>query len=232
MKTAIITGGLGGIGAAIARRLAEQNVACLVTDLGEGANENGSMFYHRADISDEASLSTLVRASQSRFPDGIDYIIHCAAQVHYSTILQTDRATWLKVIQTNLIATIDLIAKLSPLIRQGGRVVLFGSGTVFKGPKEMFAYVASKAGVVGFAKCLADELGSREICVNVISPGMTQTPMIKDFAGIEDANIATRAIKRSAYVDDIVGPVMFLLSDDAKFVTGQTICVDGGSVRR
>lgn len=114
---------------------------------------------------------------------------------------------------------------------RGGRIVLFASGTVFKGPRNVFAYAASKAGGIGFARCLASELGDEGITVNdVVAPGITATPMGERMAETEEANLATRAIRRRAVPEDVVGSARFLLSNGAAFVTGQTLCVDGGSV--
>ena len=114
---------------------------------------------------------------------------------------------------------------------RGSRIVLFSSGSVFRSLPNMSAYIASKAGVIGFARCLADELGEDEITVNVVSPGITATPMINDIEHLEGTIIAGRAIKRRSYPADLVDPVKFLLSPGAAFITGQTICVDGGAVK-
>jgi NAD(P)-dependent dehydrogenase (short-subunit alcohol dehydrogenase family) len=187
--------------------------------------------YIRADIATEAGIEILREGLLSGGFSTVDHLVHCAAVLQYSPFRDTPRSDWERVIRTNLEGTIGVAQLIVPLMARGGRIVLFASGTVFKGPKNLFAYVASKAGVIGFARCLAEELGDDGITVNVVSPGITATSMIKDIAHTEQANIASRAIRRRAYPSDLVGPVLFLLSDDAGFITGQTLCVDGGSVK-
>ncbi len=232
MTTTLVTGGASGIGAAVASALAADATECIVVDINEPSDRLAGVDYITADLSTETGVDSILAALSSRGIRQLHALVHCAAIAHYAPLRHTDRPTWERVLQVNLHGTIGLTQSLLPLMSPGGRIVLFASGTVFKGSKNLAAYVASKAGVIGFARCLADELGEQEITVNVISPGITATRMIEPMAHTEDANIATRALKRRAYPDDIVGPVKFLLSPEAAFVTGQTLCVDGGSVKR
>lgn len=225
----LLTGGASGIGRAIARALRETGRAVLVCDRVSQPEWESAAEYMQVDLTDVGDLEALRRRL-----DGVELggLVHCAAVTHWSSILETPRDEWERVLRVNLHATIGLAQTIVPLIANGGRVVFFGSGTVHKGPRNVFAYAASKAGVIGFARCLADEVGDREITVNVINPGITRTPMAEPLIGTEDANIASRALKRPAYPEDLVGPVLFLLSDGAAFVTGQSIMVDGGSIKR
>lgn len=227
MRTSIVTGGASGIGQAVATDLRTAGHRVLVVDIAPPTDADDADYIH-ADLATAAGLATV---EESLAGTQITDLVHCAAIGQWSSIRDTPREVWENIIQTNLCATIGLTQVVLPVMPAGGRVILFASGTVFKGPKNLFAYVASKAGVIGFARCLAEELGEDNITVNVVSPGLTPTPMIADMAHTEAANIASRAIKRRAHVDDILGPVRFLLSDAASFVTGQTLCVDGGSVK-
>ncbi|OYD61180.1 SDR family NAD(P)-dependent oxidoreductase [Rhodococcus sp. OK302] len=228
MRTTIITGGASGIGRAITDALRADGHQTIVVDLAAPTAEDIADLYIRADLSTPEGISTIVEALHGR---EIHNLVHCAAMGQWSSFRDTARDVWERILRTNLEGAIAITQAVVPLMPQDSRIVLFASGTVFKGPKNMFAYVASKAGVIGFARCLADELGDDNITVNVVSPGITATPMITDISHTEDANIAGRSIKRRAYPEDIVGPVKFLLSPDAAFVTGQTLCVDGGSVK-
>lgn len=228
MTTTIITGGASGIGRAILDGLRADGHRTIVVDLAEAPSPVSSDLYVQADLSEPAGIDRVVDALGG---EPIDNLVHCAAVGQWSSFRDTPREAWERILRTNLEGTIAITQAVVPLMGKGSRIVLFASGTVFKGPRNLFAYVASKAGVIGFARCLADELGADEITVNVISPGFTATPMINDMAHTEEANIATRALKRRAYPEDIVGPVKFLLSPAASFITGQTLCVDGGSVK-
>jgi len=231
MKRALITGGAGGIGAAIVDSLQGDGVACAVADLKTARAPIDGVHYMAVDIADEDGIAVMERSLNDNGFGQIDYLVHCAAVLHHAPFRETSRADWQRVIRTNLEGSIAVTQAVVPLMSKGGRIVLFASGTVFKGPPNLFAYVAAKAGVIGLARCLAEELGEDDITVNVICPGITATSMIQDIAHTEQANIASRALRRRAWPEDIVGPVRFLLSDGAAFVTGQTLCVDGGSVK-
>jgi NAD(P)-dependent dehydrogenase (short-subunit alcohol dehydrogenase family) len=228
MTTTIITGGASGIGRAVVEELRADKHQTIVVDVAPPTDDEVADLYIQADLSTPEGIATVENALDGR---EVNNLVHCAAMGQWSSFRDTPREVWERILRTNLEGTIAITQTVVPLMPRGSRIVLFASGTVFKGPKNVFAYVASKAGVIGFARCLADELGDDEITVNVISPGLTATPMITDMAHTEDANIASRAIKRRAHPQDLVGPVKFLLSPDAAFVTGQTLCVDGGSVK-
>lgn len=226
MRTSIVTGGASGIGKAITEALREDGHRVIVIDFAEPPVDAED--YIQADLSTEEGIATIESYLAST---EINDLVHCAAIGQWSPFRETPRDAWERIIRINLIGTIALAQAIVPRMKRGGRIVMFASGTVFKGPRNVFAYVASKSGLIGFARCLADELGDDGITVNVVAPGFTATPMIADMAHTEEANIASRAIKRRGEAQDQVGPVRFLLSEAAGFITGQTICVDGGSVK-
>jgi NAD(P)-dependent dehydrogenase (short-subunit alcohol dehydrogenase family) len=131
-----------------------------------------------------------------------------------------------------LAAPIALTQGLTPALQPGGSVVFFGSATILKGLPRYSVYIASKAGIVGFSRSIAAELGARAITVNTVSPGLTDTAMNDNVPAAQiEFNIAGRAIKRTALPNDIVGAVRFLLSASSRFITGQMLVVDGGSTR-
>lgn len=232
MNTTLITGIAGGIGRAIATQLASEGHRVIGVDLREPAEAIEGVETLAADLSTGEGIEALCSGLDALGVTSLNNVIHCAGVGQWSLLEETPREDWERILRVNLFGTIGVAQALSPKIVDGGSLVLFGSGTAFKGPGKMAVYVASKGGVIAFARSLADELGSRSVTVNVVCPGYTETPMVENIAHTHEANIATRAIKRAAVPADIVGTVQYLISPQSRFLTGQSITVDGGSVRR
>lgn len=145
---------------------------------------------------------------------------------------QTSVEDWRQVIDINLNGPFLVTRALLPLMNDPGwgRIINFGSGSVFDGTRNQTHYVTAKAGMVGFTHSLAREVGGYGITVNLIAPGLTVTKAVRDnFPGeILDAQRKGRAIERDETPEDLVGPVFFLASPEAGFISGQTLKVDGG----
>ncbi|MEY8569634.1 SDR family NAD(P)-dependent oxidoreductase [Brevibacterium linens] len=227
----VLTGGSAGIGEALA---ADFRNDWTVTSVSRSLPKNplDGVNYVAGDVSDETAANAVKESLESRGSKSIHSLVHCAGVAGFGPFMSMDKKDWERTLLLNLHGTMNFVQDVAPLVEDGGRIVLFSSGTVFKAPAGAAAYAASKAGVIGFSRSLAAELGERNITVNVVAPGLVITALATDLAAGEEKNIATRAIKRAAVVEDFVGPTKFFLSEGAGFVTGQTLVVDGGSIRR
>jgi Dehydrogenases with different specificities (related to short-chain alcohol dehydrogenases) len=226
----VLSGGSSGIGGALAEDLRNGwDVTSVSRSLPSDPLDG--VTYVSGDVTTNAAQ--VVRdslAEQGR--TSIHSLVHCAGIGVFGPFMDMPKEEWESALLLNLHGTLNFVQGIADLVEDGGRIVLFSSGTVFKAPAGAAAYAASKAGIIGFSRSLAAEMGARNITVNVVAPGLVVTPLAEKLAGGEEANIATRAIKRAAVVEDFVGPTRFFLSPEAGFVSGQTLVVDGGSIRR
>ena len=220
-RTAVVTGGAGGIGGAIVRALAEAGHDAAILDReGEFA----------VDLADEQATRRVAERLGPR-----DVLVHAAAAFDRASLAELDSATWRHVQAVNVEAALWLCQALTPaMIERGfGRIIFITSNTVWRPPADDFLpYVASKATLVGIARTLAKPLGAHGITVNCVAPGLTRTRFTEadlPEEAFEDV-LVRQALPRSLVPDDVAGLVAFLASDAAAAITGQTLCADGGSV--
>jgi NAD(P)-dependent dehydrogenase (short-subunit alcohol dehydrogenase family) len=159
-------------------------------------------------------------------------LINCAGWFPIRTFEEIGPAEWSKVVEINLNGPFLVTRALLPLMKNSGwgRIINYGSGSVADGTRFQAHYVAAKAGITGFTRSLAREVGGYGITVNAIVPGLTVTePVRRTFpAEVLEAQRAGRALQRDQVPEDLVGPTFFFASPDANFVTGQSLNVDGG----
>jgi 3-oxoacyl-[acyl-carrier protein] reductase len=245
-KTVIVTGAGHGIGRAYATRLATEGASVVVADLDGPAAEQvaetiatdgGDALAVQVDTASFPSAQTLAERAAAHF-GGVDGLVNNAAV--FSTIPisrvgfeRIDEAEWDLVMSVNVKGVWNCCRAVAPKLRArgGGSIVNISSASFLHGGGGRLHYVASKAAVLGISRVLARELGSDNIRVNTIAPGNTlsEDAPTPEIIAIREAAISARALKRLQTPDDLVGTVVFLLSDDAAFITGQTIVVDGGT---
>jgi len=239
-RTAIVTGAAQGIGAAIATRLAADGATVAVADINaEGAADMAAKlgapnFAVTADVGDPDSVAALHADVVARTGQ-IDILVNNAAIVPFTAWDDVDFAEWRRIMRVNLDGVFLMCRASSDEMRKRGygRIVNIASNTFFAGTPNMAAYVAAKGGVVGLTRALATELGAHGITVNAVSPGLTASEgvMSSPHAEAFDFVGALQALKRRAVPDDIAPAVAFLASEEAGWVTGSTVNVDGGHVR-
>jgi NAD(P)-dependent dehydrogenase (short-subunit alcohol dehydrogenase family) len=247
-KVAVITGGANGIGQAFAKRLAEDGVHVAVADMADGretvtlveaAGRNALAVM--CDVSKDDSVAAMAKQIQDKF-GRVDIVVNCAGIYPQQDFATMSFADWRRVLAINLDGTFLVTAAFVPGMRtrQWGRIVNLASSTFGSVTTGFAHYVASKGGIIGFTRALAGDLAADGITFNAIAPGLTRSPgtIVRKprpgFTNMEEefAAVATlQAIKRVEVPDDLVGALSFLTSDDAAFMTGQTLNVDGGRVR-
>lgn len=238
-RAIVLTGAAGGVGQVLVERFLLHGDTIIATDsTQEGLNTllaahpgNDRLHIIVGDVASEYDCLAVAEFAE-RITGRVDVLINCAGFFPIAPFPDMTAAEWRRVLDVNLTGTFLMIRALMPLMtgRQWGRIINFGSASVFDGTASQAHYVAAKAGVVGLSRSLAREVGTDGITVNVITPGLTVTQAVrKRFPpAVLEAQRARRAIPRDEVPNDLVGPVFFLASPDSDFVTGQTINVDGG----
>jgi 3-oxoacyl-[acyl-carrier protein] reductase len=237
-RVALVTGASRGIGRAIAQRLAAQGALVVAGARGDNARAVVEEIAARGGRAEAASLDVTAAGTVEPFVSGalerhgrVDILVNNAGIARDQLMLRMKRDDWDAVIATNLTAAFTLTqAVLKPMIRQrAGRIICISSIVGQSGNAGQANYAASKAGLIGFAKAVALEVASRGITVNVIAPGMIATDMTR---GISDEAREEWAAKiparRLGTPDDIAAAVCFLASDEASYITGHVLAVNGG----
>lgn len=242
-RTALVTGAAAGIGQAYAKRLAADGANVVVADIADGSETVGLIeaagsqgLAVECDVSSGEAVAAAAAAAKERF-GGVDILVHNAGIYPICEFKDMSFEDWRKVLSVNLDSAFHLCHELLPGMREQGwgRVVIISSNTFHAGIGGMSHYVASKGGLIGFMRSLAAEVGEEGVTVNSVAPSLVRSKGTiegpHEELGLFEFVAQGQAIKRTEEPEDLVGAISFLTSDDAAFVTGQTLCVDGGWVR-
>jgi 3-oxoacyl-[acyl-carrier protein] reductase len=239
-RVVLITGAAGGIGSVLVDRFLAGGDTVIGADIDQQALErwrerwpsDAKLSFVAGDLASEEHTRELAQTIRDR-AGRVDVLINAAGYFPVAPFGELTTEQWRQVLDANLTSAYLVTQAVLPLMtgRGWGRVINFGSGAVLAGPPEQAHYVAAKAGIVGLSHSLARALGGEGITVNVIAPGMTVTQPVRDTFPAELIELVrnARAIPRDQVPEDLAGPIAFLASPDADFVTGQTIHVDGGN---
>jgi 2-hydroxycyclohexanecarboxyl-CoA dehydrogenase len=243
-RVAVVTGGGSGIGLAISRRLSSDGNAIAIFDrdqesaaaaAAEIVASGGSAVGLMVDVTDRAQIDQgVVEAGQRLGRPTV--LVNSAGLDGFDPFLKITAEKWNRILAVNLTGTFDCCQAVVPgmIEERWGRIVNISSSSAHSGQPMMTHYVASKAGVMGFTKALALELGPKGITVNTIPPGFIDTPMLRKSEargllgeGVE-YHAANTPVRRVGTAEDIAAACSFLVSDEASYITGQVIGVNGG----
>ncbi len=236
-KTAIVTGASRGIGKTIALQLAEEGANIVVCDIAlseEAANEieqkGGKALPIVTDVVDPDSVGNMIKAAKDEF-GRIDILVNNAGITKDTLLMRMSLESWNTVIQVNLTGTFNCTKAATRIMmkQKYGRIVNIASVVGLMGNAGQANYVASKAGIIGFTKSVAKELGGRNITANAVAPGFIKTEMTEKLAEeVKEDYLKRIPLGRMGTAEDVAKVVAFLVSAEADYITGQVISVDGG----
>ena len=236
-KTALVTGASGGIGGAIAKALHSQGAAVILSGTRAEALEKlkaelgARAFVAQANLSDPASVEALPKAAEAAAGAPIDILVNNAGITRDNLFMRMKDEEWDQVIQVNLTAAFRLSRAVlrGMMKKRWGRIVQITSIVGATGNPGQGNYAAAKAGLIGMTKSLAAEVASRNITVNAVAPGFIQTAMTDVLTDQQKEAIATRIpLARMGKAEEIAAAVVYLASEEAAYVTGETIHINGG----
>ena len=243
-KTAIVTGAARGIGAEMAKHLAAEGASVVVTDVLETdrtvaaiKDAGGNAIGLNVDITSDADLAHMVTETEKEF-GALNILVNNAsifAALSPKPFLQIDNDEFDKVMTVNARGVHQATKAVVPAMLRagGGKIVNIASGTFYYGPPGLSHYTASKGAVIALTRCHGRELGDKNIQVNAIAPGLTESEALQGHTGFDAARgptVQSRSIKRDMLPEDLLGSLLFLVTPDSDFLSGQTINVDGGKV--
>lgn len=243
-KTAVITGAGRGIGAVMAKHMAGEGANVVVSDVLDTADtvaaikeSGGAATGLSVDVTSDGDLAAMVEATESEF-GALNILVNNAsifAALQPKPFLQIDNDEFDKVMTVNARGVHQATKAVVPAMLRagGGKIVNIASGTFYYGPPGLVHYTASKGAVIALTRGYGRELGDKNIQVNAIAPGLTESESIQGHTGFDPARgptVQSRSIKREMVPEDLLGSLMYLITADSDFVTGQTLNVDGGKV--
>jgi NAD(P)-dependent dehydrogenase (short-subunit alcohol dehydrogenase family) len=246
-KSAIVTGGAGGIGRATSLAFAAEGARVAVVDVAPGAAEavaeeiraaGGTAIALTADVSDEGDIERVVADTVAAF-GGLDVVFNNAGIIRRTTAVETTAEEWDRVFGVNVKGIFLMCKHAVPVMAAngGGSIINTGSGWGLKGGAQAISYCASKGAVVNMTRALAIDHGPQGIRVNSVNPGDVNTGMLRDEArqlgqetGSFLAEAADRPLQRMGEPSEIAAAVVWLASDESSYVTGSALVVDGGGI--
>lgn len=241
-KVAVVTGAARGIGATLAKAFAAEGAKVVVTDINDTAatvgaikSAGGQAIGAKMDVTSNDDIAAMVKTTESAFGP-IECLLNNAgmfATVKLKPFWQISEDEWDQVMRVNVRGGFQVAKGVLPSMRRAGRgkIVNVSSGTVFHGGGGHMHYVTSKGGVIAMTRSMARELSGTNTTVNSVAPGYTESDGTRENETLHVARaptLAARVIKRDMVPDDLVGAILFLMTPDSDFITGQMINVDGG----